>query len=139
MTNKTCIICHHIKPISRFGFLGDNTCLICRKLLKEKIIVSPRADITKATFFRGVTPVTCVTCNKTYNWDMFPNNSYECRNCTEARHNMEKARLNGIDYQVLCTVCDTIKPVTAFPYGEFICKSCINKTNRYKGGKRYAK
>jgi len=137
---KTCIICGREKHSSRFGFLEDNTCNICRKLMKENIIISPRADISQATFFRGITPVTCVTCGRARQWDEFPSNSHECMYCTNARHNIEAAKLSNLDCSVKCSVCSRVRSVVHFPFGEFICKTCINKTNKYKGGVlRYAK
>jgi 2-hydroxy-3-keto-5-methylthiopentenyl-1-phosphate phosphatase len=137
--SKICIICKREKHHSRFGFREDNTCFICRKLLKAKIIVSTRADISQDTFFRGRKIIKCITCAQDRKISEYPNNSYECIYCTNARHDIEAAKLVGLPLDVLCSVCDKIKDVEFFPYGEFICKSCINKTNRYKGGRRYDK
>ena len=129
---RKCGICGRLKPANRFNSPADSTCKICRKLMKRKIIVNSRVSISKHVFFGGVEPVSCVTCGANYAWDEYNDNSFECMYCNNIRHTLETYRLENTRYDVVCTVCGETKDVSAFPYGSFICKTCIAKTNRYK-------
>ena len=100
--------------------------------MDSKIIVSSRVAVSQNAFFGGQERVKCVTCKNEFAQDEFPLNSYECRYCNNLRHYMEKCRIEEVPLEIVCSVCSKVKDVKSFPYGTFICKTCIAKTNRYK-------
>lgn len=136
-SGKTCTTCGRPKPEHRFYSKIDSSCKVCRKLIKTGIILSKRTTISQASLFKGINPYRCVTCGNFHPWENFLPNSYECLDCTALRHKIEYYQCVRKKLKIVCLVCEKPKDVQHFPNGDMICKTCIYKTNKYKGGMRY--
>lgn len=125
---KTCANCRIVKPVDLFK-TGDSTCILCRKLISLGFRYSYRLGISKRSIFSG-NFATCKTCQDMVSVDEMPDNSYDCRSCSNKRFFNEVVKVGGMfdDYQS-CINCNDSLLISAFPTGRLVCRRCINKNN----------
>ena len=126
---RKCQSCSIHKPIATYHGI-DNTCNLCRKMLRLNIKYSHKIKFSAETMLANDGRYTvCRTCNRETDLCDMADYSYECKTCWLIRQHVELAKYSELEFHVKCRRCETPKSVVHFPIGRLTCKSCICDMN----------